>query len=166
MQNLNYHQRLRFLKLYSLQRRRERYIAIYMFKISKELVPNNLDLEFYNTARYGVKCRQLKLAASTTHLSTVRKNSFVSVGPAIFNILPSKIKEATSLDQFKARLDPFLHTIPDLPPTPGYSTLNRNTILEWVTGNYNFKGVIETLADSSVRSQSGIGTTDNQPARS
>ena len=166
VQHLNYHQRLRALKLYSLQRRRERYIAIYMYKISKNLVPNNMNLEFYDTSRHGLKCRQLKLPASTTHLSTVRKNSFISVGPAIFNILPPNIKAAEKLDQYKARLDPFLSTLPDLPPTHGYPSLNRNTIVEWVTGNYDFKRVIDTLADDkSVRRHPVIGPAV-QPDRS
>ena len=40
MQNLSYHQRLNALRLYSLQRRRDRYIVIYMWKILENLVPN------------------------------------------------------------------------------------------------------------------------------
>ena len=153
VKGMNYHQRLRFLNLYSLQRRRERYIAIYVYKISQKMVPNDINLEFYDTNRFGLKCRQLKLPASTTHISTVRKNSFRSTGPALFNILPCVIKEASSLEQFKSRLDTFLKNIPDLPPTHGYPSLNRNTIVEWVSGNYNFQEIIQTLADRSIRCQ-------------
>ena len=51
MTHLNYHERLHSLKLYSLMRRRERFIAIHMYKIANGLVPNNLSLEFYNTSR-------------------------------------------------------------------------------------------------------------------
>ena len=40
MQNLSYHQRLNALRLYSLQRRLDRYIVIYMWKILENLVPN------------------------------------------------------------------------------------------------------------------------------
>ncbi len=40
MKSLSYAERLRTLKLYSLQRRRDRYTAIYMWKISEGLVPN------------------------------------------------------------------------------------------------------------------------------
>ena len=40
MQGLSYPERLTVLKLYSLQRRRERYIIIYVFKILECQVPN------------------------------------------------------------------------------------------------------------------------------
>ena len=42
MHSLSYENRLKHLKLYSLQRRRDRYIAIYMYirKIVEEIVPN------------------------------------------------------------------------------------------------------------------------------
>ena len=40
VQHLNYWERLHELKLYSLQRRRERYIVIYIWKIKKHMVPN------------------------------------------------------------------------------------------------------------------------------
>lgn len=38
--SINYWERLKHLRLYSLQRRRERYIAIYVWKILEGMVPN------------------------------------------------------------------------------------------------------------------------------
>ena len=40
VQHLNYWERLHELKLYSLQKRRKRYIVIYMWKITLHMVPN------------------------------------------------------------------------------------------------------------------------------
>ena len=40
VQHLNYWERLHELKLYSLQRRRKRYIIIYIWKITQHMVPN------------------------------------------------------------------------------------------------------------------------------
>ena len=40
VQHLNYWERLHELKLYSLRRRRERYIIIYIWKITQQMVPN------------------------------------------------------------------------------------------------------------------------------
>ena len=40
VQHLNYYERLHELKLYSLQRRCERYIIIYIQKITQHMVPN------------------------------------------------------------------------------------------------------------------------------
>ena len=161
-ENLNYHQRLHKLKLYSMQRRRERFQAIYMYKIANSLVPNNLNFQFYTTTRYGTKCRYPKMCATHSHLSTVHQHFFTSTGPAIFNIIPGKIKEAKSLDIFKSHLDKYLRTIPDLPPTPGYPSLNRNTVLEWATGGCNLTDVIFTLA---VQGQREMGAAVN-PDRS
>ena len=143
----NYHQRLKILNLYSLQRRRERYCAIYMYKISQGLVPDNLNLRFYTTRRGEKKCYLPKLNARLAHLSTIRNNFFTSRGPAIYNILPAKLKGAQSLECFKHGLDSFLRKIPDLPSLPGYQVMNNNSILEWVTGSYDFAEVIATLAE-------------------
>ena len=111
MEKLNYHQRLHRLGLFSLQRRRERFAAIYMYKIVNGLVPNNLQMEFYTTSRHGVKCRLPKTQTAQTHLSTVRRNFFTYTGPAIFNSLPTYVKEATTLDRFKVHLDAYLLTV-------------------------------------------------------
>ena len=150
LKNYNYHQRLRKLQLFSLQRRRERFTAIYMYKISSGLVPNNLNLQFYTTRRGELKCHMPRLNAPNSHHSTVRHNYFTSTGPSLFNLLPAKLKEAKTLESFKCQLDKFLWTVPDLPPSPGYQVLNRNTLLEWMTGSYNYADVIETLAVSDV----------------
>ena len=130
-----------------MQRRRERFQAIYMFKIAKGLVPNNLDLQFYDTSRGGLKCRSPNMVGvSASHYSTVLQNFFSSTGPVIFNKLPAKIKEAESLDSFKRQLDKYLSKVPDLPPTPGYPCINNNTLLAWATGNYDYAQIMSTQA--------------------
>ena len=146
MQEYNYHQRLRKLKLFSLQRRRERYCAIHMFKIAKGLVPNNLNLNFYTTRRGEIKCHAPKLNIHLTHHCTVRHNYFTTTGPSLFNLLPANVKQAETLGAFKSQLDRFLWTVPDLPPSPGYKLLNKNSLLEWTTGSYNYADVINNLA--------------------
>ena len=55
------------------------------------------------------------------------------------------MKQAETLHQFKTSLDKYLKAIPDLPPTPGYPILNKNSILEWATGNHDFAEIINTL---------------------
>ena len=40
VQHLNYWERLHEVKLYSLQRRRERYLIIYIWKMTQHMVPN------------------------------------------------------------------------------------------------------------------------------
>ena len=131
-----------------MMRRRERFLAIHIYKIATGLVPNSSKLEFYETSRHGINCRKPLIKTTMTHLSTVRLHFFTFTGPAIYNILPIKVKQAESLNQFKSLLDKFLMTIPDLPPTPGYPAINKNSILEWATGNHNFAEIINTLSVS------------------
>ena len=136
LEDKNYHERLMSLNLYSLQRRRERFCMITMWKISQNLYPNQLNIEFYNTARFGVKCRRKILKTKKFHIKTLQYNSFSSIGPALFNIIPKTIKEKGTLNSFKSGLDKFLQTIPDTPPLSGYPTLNGNSILDWAAGGH------------------------------
>ena len=55
VQHLNYWERLHELKLYSLQRRRERYIIICIWKITQHMDPN-----FDGTIRYTIKTKNIQ----------------------------------------------------------------------------------------------------------
>ena len=132
-ENMNYWERLQELRLYSLQRRRERYQVIHMWKIFKEIIPNDLNFVFYESRSHGIKCRRPKLNLKNKRISTLRDNYFTSVGPALFNAIPSSITSSVSLSVFKSKLDKFLKYIPDTPPLPNYASQNHNSILEWKT---------------------------------
>ena len=57
MQSLEYSERLVSLKLYSLQRRRERYCIIYVWKIIEGLVPNfSKPIVCFYSERRGRSC--------------------------------------------------------------------------------------------------------------
>ena len=130
LEDQNYWQRLSSLKLYSLQRRRERFIFIHMWKIFKGLSPNDLHFQFQNHLRLGPQCKRKIYKCSSASVSSIRHNYFSCVGPRLFNILPSFIKNANTLETLKSRLDKFLIKIPDQPPTPGYASVNSNSLLE------------------------------------
>ena len=55
VQYLNYSERLHELKLYSLQRRREHYIIIYIWLITQHMVPN-----IYGTMGHKTKTRKMQ----------------------------------------------------------------------------------------------------------
>ena len=139
LEDLNYHQRLTSLKLYSLQRRRERFCIITMWKIANDQCPNQLNLEFYDTHRFGIKCRRKNYNSTIrVHIKTLQQNSFPSIGPALFNCIPKSIKNKETLTSFKSALDKWLRSLPDEPPISGYITQNGNSILEWVgSGHYS-----------------------------
>ena len=132
MESLNYWERLQSLGLYSTQRRRERFICIQMFKIYKELIPNNLNLQFYQTPRQGPMCRRKKLIAKSARANSLRCNSFSDVGAKLFNILPKQLKDSKTKESFKRKLDHMLSKLPDRPPIQGYVRQNDNSIWDWL----------------------------------
>ena len=147
LSNQNYHERLSALNLYSLQRRRERFILITMWKISVGLLPNTLNILFYHTSRFGLKARRKFSKAKKLHLRTIRFNYFTSIGPALFNILPKKLKRKTTLNTFKKNLDKFIKEFPDRPPCPGYQCANNNSLLSWAACR-GYNQSIEATGDS------------------
>ena len=132
MEDFNYWERLEQLNLFSMQRRRERYICIMMFKIYHGFVPNNLKLSFYNSSRYGPKCRRKTLISKNHRINTIRCSSFSDIGASLFNALPTSVKLAKTVAAFKSRLDKLLRSLPDQPPVPGYSRMNDNSIVDWL----------------------------------
>ena len=137
---LSYWQQLKKLNLYSLERRRERYIIIYIWKIIEGLVPNfcheehgNSGISWYNHIRLGRKCRIRTVQRGA--YQQIRYGSLAVQGPRIFNCLPRDIRnlESCSNEVFKRRLDTFLQTVPDEPLIPNYTGLRRkdsNSIIE------------------------------------
>ena len=130
--HLNYWDRLQKLKLYSLQRRRERYCIIHVWKILKDLAPNDIRMTFQYNPRLGPRAELPKLNAKRQHVNTLRDQSFSCMGPRLFNLLPKDLKNLDSLPLFKSSLDTFLKSFPDTPPTPGYVAANGNSVIDWV----------------------------------
>lgn len=141
MNNLDYWERLKSLKLYSLQRRRERYDILYVWKILEQIVPNvssvsNRQVQLIDDigGRRGRLCKipnPAKNAALST--KTLVTNSFTIRATKLFNVLPKCIREISGceLDTFKEALDEYLAILPDRPAVHGYSTEN-NSLLDVV----------------------------------
>ena len=69
LSHINYWERLKTLNLMSLQRRRERYVIIMMWKIIiNGVVPNDMKIEYHHNERLGIR-------ASLPGMSTKSKNS-------------------------------------------------------------------------------------------
>lgn len=117
VQDFNYWERLQYLRLYSQQRRLERYRIIYTWKCIEGLVPN-CNIRTYNSGRRGRLCAIPPLVSSSSCRSkSIRENSFQINGPKLFNCLPVKVREISncSVDTFKFNLDSILSVIPDEP---------------------------------------------------
>ena len=135
LQNLNYWQRLKELDLMSLQRRRERYIIIHVWKILTARAPNDLKVSFYMSERNSIKAVVPKLPSQRSNTSLYDK-SFSVLGPKLWNVLPSSCTLVLhSLESFKQQLGIFIAQFPDLPPCNGYFTPNSNSLLEWASNS-------------------------------
>ena len=131
-QNLNYWERLKKLKLMSLQRRRERYIIIHTWKIVHGHAPNDIGMEFKSNSRRGLKAVVPSLyPKAQTSMSTHYHNSFGVKAARLWNLLPKEVNEKCDLESFKASLGKFLDSFPDTPPTSGYTAINNNSLEQW-----------------------------------
>ena len=119
---LSYSKRLEVLKLklYPLQRRRERYGIIYVCKIVEGLVPKLSDpitcsFSDRNLRRKGRTCVVCHSGAG--RLGTLTYNSFRWQSIRMFNRLPKAICMPSScfVVGFKSQLDSYLRNIVDLP---------------------------------------------------
>ena len=130
----NYWECLKQLKIYSLQRRRERYRIIYVWKVIEGIVPNvNGSIQTYENPRLGRLC---KLSFSKNQTSKFRDCTLAVQGAKLFNaMLPKNIRNLknVSTEKFKNALDSHLKSIPDEPQIHGYTgcrRANSNSIIE------------------------------------
>ena len=114
---LSYSKHLEVLKLYSLQRRRERYGIIYEWKIIQGLVPNLSDpITCSFSDRRGRAC--VVYHSGADQLGTLMYDSFRWRSIRKFNRLPKSIRMLSSC-WIQVKVDSYLRNIVDLPCQPG-----------------------------------------------
>ena len=116
-QHQSYWERLKNLKLYSLERRREWYQIIYVWKILENFVPNIGDgIKSNHFPRLGRLCFiKAKITTASASLQTIRHNFLATRGAILFNSIPKSLRNMTncSVGEFKSKSDSFLLKIPD-----------------------------------------------------
>ena len=130
MENFNYHQRLRELKTYSLERRRERYLIIFTWEMIEGKRDNILDLKFRKNGRKRMIFREKIPWATKNRLLLPAERNLIysstrSKAARLFNILPPHLANMSgmSTDTFKRHLDCWLSRIPDQPKVGNYSSM-------------------------------------------
>ena len=119
MNYMPYHERLKSL---GLQRRRERYCIIYIWKIIEGLAPN-----FYKSitstfsGRRGRSC--VIPHVNVGRVGTLAYNSFRWGSIRLFNSLPMHLRSISSCSvlRLKTQLDIFLGSVEDLPSLSGFN---------------------------------------------
>ena len=132
MQDLHYWDRLVHLSLMSLQRRRERFIILHMWKILHQKTSNDLNVQFVSRPRFGnLAVIQSACRASSIANQSLYDNSFAVKGPKLWNAMPYRLNVIKDLEHFKDQLTKFMLSLPDMPPVRGYSPPNSNSLLCW-----------------------------------
>ena len=136
MRDLTYWQRLKALKIMSLQRRREMLIIMHVWKIKNYIYPNSLNITFKLHQRSEVVQAVVKPLPKVEgrlikgKLLNKYEESFVIKACKLWNVLPARLTKTTSLSSFKCQLYRFLSAVPDEPPLPGYPRQNLNSLTE------------------------------------
>ena len=112
------------LGLYSLERRRDRYRIIYLWKSIEGLVPS-LGLRSWWNPRRGRLVETTQIARDApAWIKQAKTNSFKHKAAQIWNLLPQQIRNTTnvSVDTFKSKLDKYLQKIDDQPRIPSMTS--------------------------------------------
>jgi hypothetical protein len=133
LSEMNYHERLVELKMYSMQRRFERFTIICVWKILQGITVNvNYNIKATYNARTGLQCQIItpKRKGAQTYY-TKHFESFCVRGPRLFNRMPPDIRNFAerSVVKFKRELDKHLLTIVDEPLIAGYPHRGHNSLL-------------------------------------
>ena len=150
-QHLNYFERLHELKLYSLQRRRERNIIIYIWKITQHMVPNidgtmGHKIKTRKHPRHGTQCA-IQYPTNRNPAQSLQENAITVFGPRLCNSLPKYLIDIESVktEKFKFEHDKFLELIPYPPnnaklchlirkqqhPLPAHSSEGSRNLPKW-----------------------------------
>ena len=132
MRDMYYWDCLVQLSLMSLQRRRERFIILHMWKILRGQTRNDLNIQFVARPRLG----NLAIIPSSRKCSSAANqslfdNSFAVKGPKLWNAMPYNLNIIQDLERFKDQLTKFLLSLPDMPPIRGYTPPNSNSLQCW-----------------------------------
>ena len=138
---LHYWERLEKLNLMSLQRRRERYSIIVIYKILHKIIPNDLNIAFVTSERRGIRVKIPSIQRdSKLKYITQYDASFPVRASKLWNRIPANLTTKSSMESFKSGLTRYLQSFPDHPPIQGLSSknslldLNSNQRVCWASG--------------------------------
>ena len=122
LENMSYLERLKAMNLYSQERRRERYMIVFLWKISQNLVQGYSVPFLYSERRGRTIVPQQVVARAPASVRRARESSLSVKGARIFNLLPVSIRniDSENVESFKTELDKFISLVTDQPTIPGH----------------------------------------------
>ena len=131
----SYWHKLSHLRVYSQERRRERYQICFLWKLSQGLI-EDYQIKWQWSDRRGRTALPNKVPLNVpARVKQARARSLGVHGTLLFNILPINLRNENSGDfaLFKNHLDIFLSSVPDQPTTPGlYRAAGSNSLLDQI----------------------------------
>ena len=135
LRSKNYWEQLSYLRVYSQERRRERYQICFLWKLSQGLV-EGYSIPWQWSDRRGRLAVPANIPKKTcVRVKAAREKSLSVHGARLFKILPKSLRNENSGDfeLFKNHLDIFLSRIPDQPTIPGLGrAAATNSLLDQV----------------------------------
>ena len=135
LSGLDYWGKLSELRVYSQERRRERYQICFLWKISQGLI-EGFPIKWQWSDRRGRLAIPSNIPRSAPSNVQKARERFLTVhGVRLFNLLPKRLRNENSGDfpLFKNHLDIFLTQIPDQPTTSGLvRAAQTNSLLDQV----------------------------------
>ena len=118
MNQMSYWERLKSTKLNSIERRNERFLIIYTWKILEGLVPNP-GIEHTQNQRRGRVLKKPPVSKKNADVRNAKENSITVKAVNLFNSLLPELRNVTECSTlaFKNLLDSVLSEIPDTPNT-------------------------------------------------
>ena len=129
--------------IYSMERRRERHMIMFMHKIVLGIYPNpgfDPSTFHFDDRSQSIRVMPKHVPSAEPRVQRLRSASFFAKGPKLYEAVLSKIGgvehilEPTeeNLAKFKSKLDELLEAIPDEPGEGGHRNAATNSILDQI----------------------------------
>ena len=116
----------------SLQRHRERFIIIWMFRCRLGEVPNDLGIVFRSSGRRGIQAVVPRLSRNGSCRAQSKYDeslAVINIGPKLWNVLPVDVTGMVDPRALKRVLTDMCLKRPDKPPVAGYRRSDDNSLL-------------------------------------
>ena len=135
LEDSDYWERLHVLRLYSQERRRERYRILFIWKVLQGYV-EGYSVDIIRSPRRGRLLVVSKInSKAPASVRNAREASLSVQGAKLFNLMPQLLRDKSTgtVDSFKHELDSWLQTVPDQPTIPGRQrAANSNSLIDQV----------------------------------
>ena len=127
--SLNYWQKLTQYKIYSQERRRERYMIVFLWRVSQGMVSGyNIQFSSKDGQRGRSALLHSLLLSSPASVRRAREYSLGVKGARLFNLIPAEISMVQMLRTSRRLWTPFLKMFQTSPQFQAWADLQKLTV--------------------------------------